>query len=54
MDDEAREEIVQRLWVEFAESIKTALDDERRFYFIAGARAAVYELSHPNGVRDAK
>lgn len=51
MEDEAREEIVQRLWREFSDSTKTAIDDERRFYFVAGARAAIYELTHPNGVR---
>lgn len=44
MSDEAREEIVQRLWSEFADSTKTPSDDPRRFYFVAGARGAFHEL----------
>jgi hypothetical protein len=40
-----KEELVYRLWEEFAASIKAPLDDERKFSFLAGARSAIYELT---------
>jgi hypothetical protein len=45
MTEDEKEELVYRLWQEFAESIKAPLDDERRFTFVAGARSAIYELT---------
>lgn len=49
MTEDEKEELVYRLWKEFAASIHAPLDDERRFVFVAGARSAIYELSHRNG-----
>lgn len=45
MTEDEKEELVYRLWQEFAESIKVPLDDEKRFAFVAGARSAIYELT---------
>lgn len=44
MTEDEKEELVYRLWEEFAASIKWAIDDDRRFVFFAGARSAIYEL----------
>jgi hypothetical protein len=45
LTEDEKEELVYRLWEEFASSIKAPLDDERRFVFFAGARSAIYELT---------
>lgn len=45
MTEDEKEELVYRLWEEFATSIKCALDDDRMSVFCAGARSAIYELT---------
>lgn len=45
MTDNEKEDLISRLWEEFAKSIKCPLDDERRFVFIAGARSAIHDLT---------
>lgn len=45
LTEDEKEELVYRLWEEFAASIRAPLDDERKFSFIAGARSAIYELT---------
>lgn len=45
LTEDEKEELVYRLWKEFAASIKAPMDDERRFVFFAGARSAIYELT---------
>lgn len=46
MTEDEKEDLVYRLWEEFAASIKCPLDDERKFVFVAGARSAIHELTH--------
>ena len=45
MTEDEKEELIYRLWEEFADSIKVPLDDVRKFAFVAGARSAIYELT---------
>lgn len=44
MDEDEREEMIYRLWAEFAAIIGTAATDEKKYAFIAGARAALVEI----------
>lgn len=45
MTEDEKEDLVYRLWQEFAESVNIPFDDERKFDFVAGARSAIYELT---------
>lgn len=49
MTEDEKEELVYRLWAEFAASIKCPLDDERKMTFVAGARSAIVELTTEHG-----
>jgi hypothetical protein len=45
MSEDEKEEMIRRLWDEFAASIGAAATNEKKFAFIAGARAALHEVS---------
>lgn len=44
MTEDEKEDLIYRLWAEFATLIGAAANDEKKFAFIAGARAALYEI----------
>lgn len=44
-DEDKREELVYQLLDEFRDSIGSAFNDEKKFSFIAGARAALVTIS---------
>lgn len=44
MTEDEKEEMIYRLWDEFAATIGSAATDEKKYAFIVGARAAIHEL----------
>lgn len=44
MTEDEEEALIERLCDEFRASIGAAFNDERKYAFIAGARAALYEV----------